>query len=396
MFKKWHLNRNPFYTRPVNKLLSDDFVDRNDADDQISPRELLDGTHLIIGERGVGTTSYGNQIRFKDESIFSPDYEIRIEGMTNSKEILESIIYCLSKEMLNKKIKSKKAKEVVKTFEGTPNKPSFQIQAAGFGIGWSQNQSGGHEANIMSLTSIFEELCKEILKVKKFKNITIQLNNLEVPHIFTEEKMQNLIEPLRDIFQTNGVSWLLLGDKGFEELIMQKMNRVASIIKSTIHLPPMTEKLFIDIIKKRIKNSGPKATCPFENDALNTISRSSLGRTRFALELCSKMLEKFADQPIPQTITENEVVYEVKKRIDSIAASKNFPEHSLNILNIICKHPGINSSTLADKSSVKAGNIKKYAIPLEKEALISISKKGRQTIYHPSGFGLIIGNNRKQ
>lgn len=88
----------------------------------------------------------------------------------------------------------------------------------------------------------------------KFKNgILIQLNNLDVGVVQEEGKLKQLLNVMRDYFQMDGASFLLVGDIGIQKFIAQQVDRLDDIISHEVEITPLSQKDYINMIQKRVE-----------------------------------------------------------------------------------------------------------------------------------------------
>ena len=68
----------------------------------------------------------------------------------------------------------------------------------------------------------------------------VQLNNLDLDVIHTEEHLEHLFNAARDYFQIENISWFLVGDIGLRSFIARRVDRLDDIISDTIVIKPLT------------------------------------------------------------------------------------------------------------------------------------------------------------
>ncbi len=391
MFDKWGINRYPFYTRPIDKECLYDFYGRAAELKEISSiQKAGEGVIGIISDRGIGTTSLANFGRFKFKSAFTVPFEIRMEQFENPTGCMESIVYSTAQEIKRHKITSKTAQLIIKQYELKIKDVQFSAGFGGVGVKLAAKQ--GPKANFQSLFDLFQKLLSDILKSKKknYSSCIFQLNNMDVPGTIKKEKLTLLLNPLRDVFHTKNTIWFLLGDSGFEQFIKTDMTRISSIVRHWVHVEPISERDFSELYKLRIKNSGPNAVSPFTDEAVKKIAEYTVGTTRFALDLAGRIMEKYADSPIPEIIGFDLVKKHAMDEVSSILKLDSLWEKSFSALKVIRKEPGITSSKISEKIKVSPTNLIKYVKPLLNKDLIYTRKEGRSVKYYTKGIGKFI------
>jgi predicted transcriptional regulator len=346
-----------------------------------------EGVVAVIGERGVGTTSLSNYCRFSQENAYTPKYEIHAEQFSEGIDLLEALVYSIANDIVDRKISSKTARMIMAQYKG--NTKDIKVSAKIGGVGLSFGSSKGEKISSPYLVSVLEDLIKDIVRKKTYNFIIFQINNLDVK-TGNNDKVEQMLDYMRDIFHTRNTVWYLLGDSSLEALIKSRIDRVSSIVKHWIHVPPMGKKEFYLLYSKRIENSGTSAKSPFTRSAIDKLAEASMGRPRFAFDIAGRLIEHYAELIYPELIDENTVELFAKKEILHILQIDHLSENTLELIKHIAKNPGKSSSELAEHLGIALGNLNKYINPLVENHLITIEKKGRKTCHFPTGYGKLL------
>jgi hypothetical protein len=388
MYDKWNLERNPFYTRPIDKSNLDDFAVREQAiDELVMASRSREGVIAITGERGVGTTSLSNYFRFTREDAYTFKYEIRIEEFDNAAQVLEAIVYSLASDMTERRISSKTARKVMDEYNrsGSDLKLSAKVGGVGFTLG-----RGSKTKNIMPvLVDFLVTMVNDITRKRAFKYCVFQMNNFDSTTM-EEKKLTDMLNVFRDIFHTPVTVWYLLGDSSFYDFVHEKVERLSSIIRHWIRVDPITPDDFYKIFMKRIDNSGKFAVSPLTKQAVYYLSRCTMGRPRIALDIAGRLADKFGDNPYVKQLTPEIVEEYADEQIEKIAMIDQFSPTTIKILRIIKRNPGKSSSEIAKLADIPGGNLTKYVNPLVKRNFVRSVKKGRTVTHFPHGLGVLI------
>ncbi|MCX7123652.1 MAG: hypothetical protein NTV32_08340 [Gammaproteobacteria bacterium] len=198
-------------------------------------------TLIIEGSRGVGTTSFANSVRFRlqnQKMYLTPQNEIRVEKGWMLETLLAVVIANVVREL------ELFHPEAVLTDQKFQNAKALSIRIAeayrsfgleAFGVGVNYGKSAGINSQPLIVSSAvlghhLEDLTQMIQSLGYKHGILIQLNNLDIGAIHDTDHMRYLFNALRDYIQTDGVSWVLVGDVGLRRFIAQEVDRLDDII----------------------------------------------------------------------------------------------------------------------------------------------------------------------
>jgi DNA-binding transcriptional ArsR family regulator len=266
---------------------------------------LGDGNRRIVveGKRGVGTTSFSNYVRFslqEKKIFFTPRNEIRVEPGWQIETLLAVIIANIIREAelfaSDKVIKDKRflnAKAVSARIAETYR--SFGVDA--FSIGFNYGKSAGVVTQPILVPAAvlghhIEDLIYLIKSAGYQKGILIQLNNLDVGEIHEEGHLKTLFNALRDYSQTDGISWLFVGDLGLRKFIAQQVDRLDDIISFEVVIGSLKKEEFEQLILKRVNfyRSNTKVELPIDVDVFLYLFDITKGRLRYIFGLLARLM----------------------------------------------------------------------------------------------------------
>lgn len=256
---------------------------------------------VIEGERGVGTTSFGNFIRFSvcnERKYFTPASEIKVEPHWNADTLMAAVIgnVVTSLELdYHEEIKNNKefleAKAIVSRITETFR--SFGLN--GFGAGLNYGVSGVTTQPMIMPTQMLAHYLQGLVNVVRalgFKHgLLLQLNNLDVGTVQDEKHLTLLLNVMRDYLQMPGTSWLLVGDTELRRFIAQKVDRVDDIVSCEIEITPLSERAYLELIQKRIDyfRAKPQVELPVDKAVWLYLFQVTHGRLRYIFGLLNRL-----------------------------------------------------------------------------------------------------------
>ncbi len=385
MFSKWNLNRNPFFTRAIDKDNINDFAGRTKEVSEIKKYlRLQEGVVAIIAEPGVGSTSICNYCRHTHPSSYTTIHELKIEKIEDGKDMLRTLVIGLIADIKMNNFKSPTANPLIEKI-----KVSYNIKAPGIGgvnIKKSKNQLPD---NTIELTEMFKDLISDILKASKKKFIIFQVNNINIHSPEATKRIHTILEQMRDTFQTRNTFWFIIGDRVLEKLTKNKIPRLNSIIVDWININPITQKDFKEIYYKRITNSGQNAKSPFTSEAIDQLCTAAYGRIRLAFTIASKLVLNYADEILPEIIDTLPIKLTAKNYIEK-ELWKDFTPQTKTILKFIIQNPGSTLKEIASKLDILITNLARPLNPLIASRLVEKRLIGRTVKHYPIGIAEVI------
>ncbi len=294
---------------------------------------------VIEGARGVGTTSFGNFIRFKaqaERKYFTPTSEIRVEPNWNADALMAAVIANVVSTLELQhfdKVKNKQgflnAKAIVKRVTETYR--SFGISA--FGLGANYGKSGDTSQPMIMPTQVLshhlEDLVKVVFDLGYQYGLLIQLNNLDIGVVQNEAHIKMLLNIMRDYFQMNGTSWLLVGDTSLRRFIAQEIDRLDDIIVHETDITPLTEKDYLAMLTKRVHSFrvNSKIELPVDKEVLLYLYSITKGRLKFIFGMLNRLFNTLQVGALCDRITldlaKPVVIDHAKERIKRFNLSAN-------------------------------------------------------------------------
>lgn len=351
---------------------------------------------VIEGTRGVGTTSFANKVRFtlhKQKLLFTPRNEIRVDPGWQLETLLSVIIANIVREIelfeTDKMIKNSKFQEakalsnrIAETYR------SFGVDVLGMGLNYGKN--AGIVTQPISVPAAvlghrLEDLVSLIKSSGYDKGILIQLNNLDIGAIHDETHLRYLFNALRDYAQTDGLSWLFVGDVGLRKFIAQQVDRLDDIISYEVEIGVLSRKEFEELILRRenFYCITPKAEIPIDMNVFAYLFKITQGRLRYIFGLLSRLTTSLHIGDLTDRITleiaRNMLIKLARSRIERNDITPSEEE----ILRLVVKSKESTSSTLAKKSGKSAQYTGKVLTKLTEAQLIKIRKHGKSKYYSP-------------
>lgn len=389
MFTKWNLSQNPFFLEPISMGTLEWFVGRKEELKLCAGLLKSRGIISIEGGLGVGTTSFGNKVRF-DSKLLTPQMEIAIYRNWTAQTLMENVLVALVKTLVGHKIKLpaiKKLTPLVEQVERTALGGGLSI--LGMGVSYSKSSHLTLPAVVPWETirgSVFQ-LVEELKKNKPDEGFIIQLNNLDPDETFTMEELRIFLNDIRDALQLAGISWLLIGKTGLGSFIRENVPRLRSIINYDLKLNPLSVEEMLKAVKHRVQTSAiPKTTPknPIEEDLLCDLFKATGGSLREVFQVCTKLCHLTASTAIYDRINKklaSEITTALlKERLQTIEGN----QLKGAILKAVIKNPGCTQKDLV--AIIKKGqtSISRAAKSLIGDNYLISARQGREVYYRPS------------
>ncbi|MBY0544712.1 MAG: BlaI/MecI/CopY family transcriptional regulator [Gammaproteobacteria bacterium] len=392
----------PFRTQPLTAYTLELYTGNEEK--IIQSQFALHSSNMVMvieGSRGVGTTSFGNFLRFKaqeERKYFTPTSEIRVEPNWSAETliaaVLANIISTLELHYLEKvKDKSifKEAKALVQRVTETYR--SFGMTA--FGLGASYGKSSSASQPMIMPTQVLSQHLEGLVQVAYelgFKyGILIQLNNLDIGVVQEENHIKMLLNIMRDYFQITGTSWLLVGDLSLRHFIAQEVDRVDDIVAFETTITPLSEVDYLAMIDKRVNcfRINSRVELPVDKDVLLYLYHITKGRLRFIFGLLNRLFNTLQVGTLTERVTldlaKPVVINYSQERIRRFNLSAN----EKLILKIIVEKDAIQVKEIASILEKKPSHISNILAQLLEHKLVGYTKEWRNHYYYASIDALI-------
>jgi DNA-binding transcriptional ArsR family regulator len=366
---------------------------------------------VVEGARGVGTTSFANLMRFNAQEkklYFTPQKEIRVEEGWTIEILFASIISNVIRNMelaFTTKVRSKKsfqdAKAISNRIAETYRSFGGQIGFQGFGIGGSYGKSTGIVTQpIIMPSNVLGDHLEELAQIAKglgFKHgLLIQLNNLDVGVIHDEKHLKYLFNTLRDYMQTDGISWILVGDNGLRSFIAQEVDRLDDIISHEVRIEPLRENEFKTLIKKRVEHfrMNKSIELPIDWSVMVYLYRLTNGRLRYIFGLLARMLRVLHVGDLADKISLDVAKPLINKLVRERLRKKNISEAQEQVLMIMARKQLCSVSELSKLTKKSSSHVSHLLRSLEETRLIKRIKRGKNVYVQPV-FDVVIAYKDK-
>ena len=391
-------NDNPFNTDPIRQTTLGLYVGRSKPI-AVCQNVLAEKNVLLIieGPRGIGTTSFGNYLRFHSKAqkkYFTPSNEIRVGAGWTIETLLAVIVGNIVRELDvflpdlvkdNKKFQDAKSlsMRMAETYR------SFGIDALGFGVSYGKNAGISSQPSIVPAATFghhLEDLAEIVQSLGYEFGILLQLNNLDIGAIHEVKHLKYLFNELRDYIQTDLVSWMLVGDIGLRRFIAQQVDRLDDIVSYEVTIDALSEEDFLALIEQRVRFYSAKenAEIPIDKDVFLYLFQITKGRLRYVFGLLKRLLNELSVGALTDRLTLDISKPMVVKLAQQRIAQHNITPKELSVLELVVKLGEGQASALYTELGQSRQAISKVLVNLAKMKLLVVKQSGRYRIYYPS------------
>jgi len=387
----------PFKTQPITAYTLELYT--GNIDKIKNSQFALHSNNMVMvieGSRGVGTTSFGNFLRFKaqeERKYFTPTSEIRVEPNWNADTLMAAIIANVAStlelqyfDQVKDQPKFKEAKAMVQRVTETYR--SFGASAFSFGANYGKSSSTSQPMIIPTqvLAHHLEDLVKVAYDLGFKYGILIQLNNLDVGVVQNADHLKMLLNIMRDYFQMNGTNWLLVGDMSLRRFIAQEVDRVDDIIAFEMDITPLSKTDYLAMIEKRVEyfRVNSKVTLPVDRETLLYLYKITKGRLRYIFGLLTRLFNVLQ----PGTLSDR-ITYELAKPVVINYARKRISRFNLSsneelVLKTVVQQDTILVKEIAEMLGKKANHVSNILSQLQGYKLVGFTKEWRNHYYYAS------------
>lgn len=388
---------NPFSTEPIMidtlPLYTGHAAEVEACKDVVSQKDIF---IVIEGQRGVGTTSFANFLRFsmqKKKLYLTPRNEIRANPDWSLETLLAAIISNIIREIeffqpekiaKDKRFQDAKAlsTRIAETYR------SFGIDAFGVGVSYGRNAGISSQPIIVPASVLGHHLedLAELVKLSGYKHgILLQLNNLDIGIIHEEKYLKYLFNAIWDYIQTRGISWLFVGDVGLRQFITQQVDRLDDIVTYETEITPINKSEFDKLINKRIEHyrSNPKVYIPIDHEVFTYLYDVTKGRLRYIFGLLNRLITRVHVGDLTDKLT-----LDIAKPMVIRLAKERLVKQKLSptdeqLLRLLVKLNQARVSDLVKKSKKSTNYVSNILAKLLKLKLVTFKKLGNARLYSP-------------
>lgn len=400
-FMQWDslgFSDNPFDTDPIRQGTLDLYVGREESV-SICKNVLAERNVLLVieGARGIGTTSFGNYLRFNSQAqkkYFTPSNEIRVGAGWKIETLLAVIVANIVRELdifqpenVSKSKQFQDAKALTMRIAETYR--SFGVDALSFGVNYGKNAGITSQPSIIPAATLghhLEDLATLVKSLGYEFGILLQLNNLDLGAIHEAKHLKYLFNELRDYIQTDLVSWMLVGDVGLRRFIAQQVDRLDDIVSYEVKISALSEDEFLKLIDQRaiFYKKHKNAEMPVDEKAFLYLFQITKGRLRYIFGLLKRLLNELSVGDLTDRLTLDIVKPMVVRLAQERIAQYDVTPKELGLLQRIVKKGTGNASKLSAELGQSRQAVSKALIRLLEMKLLTVQQSGRDRIYYPS------------
>lgn len=390
-FKHYPFSVNPISTKTIELFTG------HEKEIQICKNMLADNNMRLIieGARGVGTTSFANYLKFSEQAkkkYLAPRVEVSVEAHWNLESLLTAVISNIVREMEitdSKIIKSKiftNAKALSYRLSEAYN--NFGVTA--FSVGASYGKSGSvSQPSFIPSTTLGHHLHDLGILASKagYKNgILVQLNNLDLNVVHSEEHLSYLFNAARDFLQIENISWLLVGDVGISSFIAKRVDRLDDIISDRVFIKPLDKTNYHKLLNKRIEHYrlNKKSEFPLNQDIFDYLYDITGGRLRYIFGLAHSLLNRLQIGKLVQKVSfdlaKDTITTLAQERMDQFSLSKT----ELDVIHYLVNRSEVNVITIVKETGKNRTFISKIMNDLLEKKCVVVRREGKERMYSPS------------
>ena len=391
MFARWNLTRNPFDTSPISLGSLDWFVGRG-GELELCRRLLTEQSVILVeGELGVGTTSFGNVVRFGAPAR-TPRMELSAYRGWHAQTLLENVLVAVLHDVeddprAQRSEAVSKVTALVQRVERAVH--SAGVNVLGFGGQISRNVAVTQPGIVPmeTLRHALASLVDAFPPERGSSSFVVQLNNLDQKLTFSDEELITFLNDIRDSLQLPGFGWMLVGKKGLGHFVTRNVPRVRTIISHDVTLSPLSRSEVEEAVDRRIRACalpGEKPENPIDAKVLHDIYEASGGSLRETFMLCSKLSLAIASDPLYDKVTRREAGAVVASLLSARFANIRRSPLRLAILRLLNEGRGLTQTQIVHRLGKSQASISRALKPLIEDELVRCKRDGRNVRYWPA------------
>lgn len=338
---------------------------------------------LIIGEPGVGKTTFGNYLRWllcrkdilKSKFLTTP-VELKVQNSWDNEQFLRSSLAAIYNANIIFDWKKQGIKvDILKELESYikhSRKKSFgigsQVVGTGGNINYGETLTLPNNVPPEILEDFFLRIIKEIND--QGKAVILQYNNLE--NVETE-KLASLIRSVREFLQIDGLHSFFLGPS--ESLSAIEMYpQVHSVFGKTITLESLTDLQVLEILKKRcmiLKIPDGNYIPPYSEETVKSLHKILNNNIRFVFKILDDVTNR-AGENAPCKISLKDI--QSYSEEESKRKFEDLTDNEKKVLSALLSKPHLTQGELAEITNISSSN-------LSNKELKILKKKGLIVVY---------------
>ncbi|MBL4647717.1 MAG: helix-turn-helix transcriptional regulator [Gammaproteobacteria bacterium] len=333
----------------------------------------------------------------------TPRDEVSVEKHWNLESLLTAVISTIIRELDIIHSSSVKNNKIFKEAKALSYRLSeaynnFGITAFSIGASYGKSASVTQPTFVPATTLGFhlEDLAKLAVKLGYKNGILIQLNNLDVNVVHSEEQLAYLLNAARDYFQIANVSWFFVGDVGLRAFIAKHVDRLDDLISSDVFIKPLGKMYYHQLIKKRLDHYKLKKSIefPINQDVFDYLYEVADGRLRYIFALVYMLIQHLQLGKLLQKVSTNLA----KDTIAALALARvgkfSLKKGEETLLKLIVNNGEINVAKLAELAGRNRVFVSRTINKLLDEKLVVVRQEGTKRMYSASLDAKIAFKNR--
>lgn len=372
VWPKYGLTETPFSTEPLRLFgtlpIQKVFAGREKEIQELGRRinSSRSTRSLIVGEPGVGKTTYGNYVRWllcrktpKNSIFVTPPVEIKFQNTWNAQQFLKSTLSAILNantvfDWKNNGLEINTLKELDQYIVSKKHLGvgvSASVLGSGIGGQYVPTLTLPTDISIEILEDFFIKILREIRD--QGKSLVIQYNNLETVE---NDNLASLLISIRDYLQIDGLHTIFLGPP--ESISsFEKYPQVRSVFSNPILLDELDVDRVIEILKKRceaLKLEDGQYIPPYEEESINFLHRMLNGNIRFIFMVLNDTITFLANEA-PCSIRIKDIQYygidQSKKQIDHLS------ENERKVLFALYEKKELSVTDLSKETKISVQNL---------------------------------------
>jgi DNA-binding MarR family transcriptional regulator len=185
--------------------------------------------------------------------------------------------------------------------------------------------------------------------------------------------------------QTDGISWLFVGDVGLRRFIAQEVDRLDDIISFETDIFALTEQEYKNLLQKRIEyyRLNRKAELPVSAEVFAYLFEITKGRLRYIFGLLNRLMSSLYIGDLTDCITLEIAKPMIAKLARERVSRNRLSQNEEQILKELVKLKKASATELAKEIKKSSPYVSKVMTYLAKMKLIESRKQGRSRTYFP-------------
>ncbi len=374
----------PFSTAPLrlfgNLQIEGLFANRLSELQEVGQRitSSISSRTLIMGEPGVGKTSFANFLRWqlciKGSVFLTPPAELKIQESWDHKEFLRSTLVAILNgntvfDWASKGVRLTSLDEIRHYIVGAKmihTEIGVQIIGSGGSLGYGESLYLPPDVPTEVLEDFFLRICKDFRDAGK--SLILQYNNLENVCF---ERASKLFLSIREYLQIDGLHTLFLGPVETLSAI-EAYPQVRSVFPKALFLAPLNEDMVLEVLKKRcelMRISQSNVIFPYDEQTIRTLHKAMDGNIRSIFKVLEDSITlSTKNYGAPHHITFEEILLYSQEQSQQMLEGLTHNERK--IVFALSQEDSLTPSQLAQRTLLLSPNLSAELRTLKRKGLI--------------------------